>query len=318
MTTQNFTCRDGKKLFLRVFDQVERPKAMLLLVHGMSEHSGRYTAFAEWLNGEGIVVYAPDLRAHGETAGELRGIGKAGEGDLFEETVGDLLELTRTLREKAPSLPLFEMGHSYGSFLSQEYFTRQREIQGLILCGSSYFDTLLNRTGGIVAGLTCAFKGKDAPARLINRLSFESYGRHFENGCWLAQDPAVTEAYRADPFNTQPFSAGFFRDFFRHGVRLYRRERRDGLPKGTPVLLIAGREDPVGQYGKGVERLAGFYRANGLKVTCKLYDKGRHEILNERFRQQVFEDVRDFILGQGVRGSDAQTGSREGSGEKEA
>ena len=172
--------------------------------------------------------------------------------------------------------------------------------------------------GGLVAGLTCAFKGKNAPAKLINKLSFQSYAKHFENGCWLAQDPAVTEAYNADPFNTQVFSAGFYKYFFRHGTRLYARERRAGLPKDTPVLLIAGREDPVGQYGKGVERLADFYRRNGLEVTCKLYDKGRHEILNERFRQQVFEDVRDFILGQCVRGSDAQTGSREGSGEKEA
>ncbi len=317
MNTMSFSCSDGKQLFVRIFDEVESPKAVLLLAHGMSEHSGRYVGFAEYLNGRGILVYAPDHRAHGQTEGELHKIGKPGEGDLFAHSVRDLLELSRYLSEKYPGLPLFEMGHSYGSFLSQEYFTRQEGIRGLILCGSSYFATGLNRLGGLVAGLTCAFKGKNAPAKLINKLSFQSYAKHFENGCWLAQDPAVTEAYNADPFNTQVFSAGFYKYFFRHGTRLYSRERRAGLPKDTPVLLIAGREDPVGQYGKGVERLADFYRRNGLEVTCKLYDKGRHEILNETFREKVWQDVKNFILGRAVRLSDAaQTGEPKAFGEE--
>ena len=295
MKESYFESFDGSRIFLRVFQEVYSPKAIMLIAHGMSEHSARYIPFAEYLNKMGVIVYIPDHRGHGKTAGEIAKVGKTEGVDIFENTVRDLLFLTDLIKKEHKDLPFILMGHSYGSFLSQEIISRFTP-DAVILSGSAYFNTGLNRAAKIIAAMTCFFKGEDAPAKLICKLSFDSYSKKFSNGCWLSTLDETRDKYKADPYCTQVFSAGFYRSFFTHGVKMYTKEHQQAINKQLPICILSGANDPVGDYGKTTTMLYDFYKQIGCSnVSFKLYKDARHEILNDYCREEVYADIIDFL-----------------------
>lgn len=128
---------DGKKIFIGVWDEVENPKAVIQMVHGMGEHIGRYENVANYLNSKGFIVYGDDHRGHGKTAENIDKIGDIGR-DGFNKIVEDEKYITDMIKRKYPNLPHFICGHSFGSFISQEYLNRySNDIDGIILCGSA-------------------------------------------------------------------------------------------------------------------------------------------------------------------------------------
>ena len=290
-----FQCRDGKKLFLRSWVDCESPKCVLLGIHGMSEHSGRYDAFGRFLNARGILLYMPDTRAHGNTEGDVAKIG-IGYRELYPDTVGDFVELTAYLREKYPRLPLFVLGHSYGSILCQGYLERCQDADGAIICGSQYFNSLTNRAGLVVSKLQCVFRGEKSRAKLIKKLSFGAYAKHFDRGNWLTRDEACFDEYRQNPYNTQTFSAGFYYSLFRNGTKLYQKKNSDRIRRDMPIFVVCGGDDPFGDFGRLPRKLADFYRGIGVKdVSFNCYEGGRHEILNETNKEEVYADIAAFI-----------------------
>ncbi len=292
-----FQCRDGKKLFLRSWVECEAPACVLLGIHGMSEHSGRYEDFGRYLNDNGILLYMPDTRAHGNTEGDVAKIG-LGYRDLYPDTVGDFVELTDYLREKYPRLPLFVFGHSYGSILCQGFLERRPNVDGAVICGSQYFDSLTNRLGLAVAKLQCLFCGEKSRAKLIARLSFGAYGKRFDRGNWLTRDEAAYDEYLQNPYNTQTFSAGFYYSLCRNGTKLYKKENSDRIDRDLPIFVICGGNDPFGDNGRLPRKLAAFYRQIGVKdVTFRCYAGGRHEILNETNKEEVYADIVAFLKG---------------------
>lgn len=290
-----FVSFDKKELFYRAFTEVKEPKAVLLLIHGMSEHSGRYKNFAKFMNQNDIIVYAPDLRIHGLTAESVARIGRVEENN-FENSVNDILELTNFLKEKYPTLPLFEFGHSFGSMLTQEYIIEKPSIKGSIICGTSYMNTPLNKMAYLIAKITAKYKGKDADANLIKKLSFDAYKKKFEDKSWLSQDPLVEQVYNQDEFCNKIFSAGFYVNFMKNAIKLSTTEKIAAIDEKMPIFLIAGAKDPVGSFGKGVKKLYKKYKKAKKNVAIKLYKNGRHEILNETFKEEVYNDIKDFVL----------------------
>ena len=296
METFKLKTHDGKQLYCR-YEEAENARALLLIVHGMSESGKRYSDFMEYLAARGVSSFCPDLRAHGNTAESVERVGLSEYGeDAFEDSAGDIAFLAAHLKNSFPSLPLFILGHSYGSFLLQSFLSKGGGTEGIILSGTSYFDTALNRAGGLIAGIGKRFRGGDAPAKLIRKMSFGAYAKQFKDASWLSRDPEVMQAYAADPFNCRTFSYAFYRSFFRGGLSMYGKARQATLYKAAPVLIIGGTHDPVGQRGNGPKRLAEYYRNAGLgSVELKLYEAGRHEMLNETNREEVFSDIAEFI-----------------------
>lgn len=287
------------KLNLAVWDEVENPKAVVQVLHGMAEHIGRYADFARYLNENGYVVLGDDHRGHGKTAG-LDNLGKVPEGDCFWDTVQDEILITKYATDTY-GLPVIIFGHSYGSFLTQAYIQRNSGvIAGAVLCGSACQNGADVKAGKLISKIQTAIYGKDAPATMIRKMSFGSYDAQFigENKefAWGNRDDKEREKYLADPMCNFTLSLGFYKSFFRALCKIYRSKNLSNIRKDLPIFIISGDRDPVGGNGKLVSRLYEKYIDAGLAgVSMKLYPEARHEILNELNKEEVYGDVRDFV-----------------------
>ena len=291
-----FESFDKEKIYYYEWDDVDSPKGVVQIIHGMSEHAFRYNEFAKELNKAGYIVFADDHRAHGKTAGTIDKIGKYDKDNLFLDTLQDEIFISKMLKKY--NLPLYVFGHSYGSFLTQAYIEKCKLYDKAIICGSALMKNRFKvKAGLLVAKLTMKNKGKDAPAKLIEKMSFNSYNKKCKSGSWINTDEEECKKYYSDPLCTQPFSAKFYVDFFGAFKTIYQKEYTNAIDKDKPLLLIAGKEDPVGDYGKSVVNLYKFYIDLEIKnVKMKLYDNARHEILNEpKIKAQVVQDIINFI-----------------------
>lgn len=289
MILQSF---DKTEIYLHEW-AAEDPKGVVQIVHGMTEHGARYEGFARYLNEHGYFVVADDHRGHGKTHPQSLGYAP---GDMFADTVRDEGLITERYRERFPSAKYFLFGFSYGSFLTQRYLADHGDlIDGAVIAGSNYKKDFEVYLGSLVAGMGCLFSPKK-PAKLIEKLSFGAYSKQFEDGNWLSADADNNEAYRGDPFCGFTCSNRFYKDFFRGLRRLYTKKYCEKLPKALPLLLAAGKDDPVGDMGKGMEKLARFYRekAGMTNVRLELFEGCRHEFLNEK---RGLDERRALLLG---------------------
>lgn len=291
-----FTSFDGKDINVFEWADVENPKGIVQIIHGMAEHAFRYDGFARKLNSLGYIVVADDHRGHGRTDRPTLGYA---QGDMFGDTLKDEGAISDFYREKYPELKYIVFGFSYGSFLTQAYLAKfGANIDGAIIGGSSYKKDFEVYLGSVVASLGCAFCGERAPAKLLAKLSFGAYAKQFEDGEWLSVDEENNRAYREDELCDFVCSYRFYADFFKGLRGLYTGSYVRALPKYLPVLLVSGADDPVGAHGKGVKKLYDFYtRKAGMKnVEMVLFENSRHEFLNEKEdREKKWGAVLSFI-----------------------
>lgn len=279
--------RNGKKLALYLWE-TKNAKGVVQMVHGMAEHMGRYNDFAEFLNLKGYIFVGLDLRCHGFTDRETLGYS---EGDIWEESVADNIELSEWLKAKY-RLPLIVMGHSYGSFLTQRLIETNRFANAFILSGSCYMKGLILNVGHIIAKNLVKKDGKQ-PATILFKMTFASYDKAFGGEAkWLSKDTAIVEKYKNDELCGYCCSASFYESFFRGLKNVYDKENLDNVSIEKPIYIFSGAEDPVGKKSKGVIKLYEMYKKLGVeKLSMKLYEKGRHEMLNETNKAEVYADV---------------------------
>ena len=284
-----FESFDKKKIFVHEWLDVENPKGLVQIVHGMAEHGGRYEPFARYLNENGYLVVADDHRAHGYTDPDTLGYSDCK--NIFFDTVKDEGALTDYYKAKYPTLKYVIFGFSYGSFLTQCYLAKYGDkVDGAVIAGSNHKKDFEVYLGALVAGM-----GKKKKAgKFIEKQSFGSYAKKFEDGEWISADAAINAAYRADPFSGFTCSNKFYADFFKGLKSLYTKKYKAGLKKDLPVLIVSGAQDPVGNMGKGVKKLYRFYQKAGMtNVQMTLFEGCRHEFINER---QGLESRRKLLL----------------------
>ena len=293
---------DKEKIFIYVWDNVKNPKGIVQIFHGMAEHAGRYEDFAKFLNKNGYIVVADDHRAHGKTAGSPDKVGLYSlSSNLFYDTFIDELRISKAL-VKEYNLPLYVFGHSYGSFLCQAYIEKSSYYSKAIICGSALMkDRFDVKMGKLVSLLTMKCKGKDAPAKLVAKLSFGKYDKQVKKGSWLNTDENEVKKYYQDPYCGKIMSAKFYVDFFRTFDWVYKKSYMSKIDKSKPLLIISGKNDPVGSMGKSVKKLFKFYLSYDLNVKMKQYENARHEILNEPIKETVYQDILNFIEGKNIK-----------------
>lgn len=288
-----FKSFDGKHIYLHEWNDVKVPVGIVQIIHGMTEHAGRYKTFAKYLNENGYLVIADDHRGHGQTDKENLGYSN---GNMFKDTLKDEILLTRYYQNKYPGLPYFILGFSYGSFLTQAYIAEYgSHIDGAIIAGSNYQKDFSVYLGEIVANLG----NEKKPAKFIEKMSFGSWEKKFKgNGTWLSSDNENNQLYKDDPLSGFTCSNRFYRDFFKGVKELYTEDYINKLPKSLPLLLVSGENDPVGKFGKGVKKLYRFYKEiAGMKhVNIVLFKDSRHEFLNEKKNRDLkWRTILDFI-----------------------
>jgi alpha-beta hydrolase superfamily lysophospholipase len=276
------------------------PRGVVQLVHGIAEHIGRYDDFARFLTGNGFLVVAEDHMGHGKTAesGGTVGVFQGG----WSAVVADVYGLFTWTRNQYPDLPYFLLGHSMGSFLARSFLITypDAELTGAILSGTGQQPMALVRAGLAICGLEARRLGRDNQSDRIQSLIFGAYNKQFAptrtDNDWICTDPAVVDAYEADPYSGFKPSIGMAADMLT-GIRFNQQPRNlEKMGKSLPVLFFSGSEDPVGDRGKGVRQAAESFRKAGMQnIRVRLYEGGRHEMLNEKNKAQVYNDVLAWI-----------------------
>ena len=292
---ETFTDRDGIEISYRKWLPAGSPKALVLLAHGASEHSGRYDRFATFLTGRGYAVVAPDHRGHGATA-EATGVGVGGERG-WVGMIDDLHELRDLALTELGELPVILFGHSMGSFLAQRYIQLYGDgLAGVVLSGSSGGLADLDASiEGLQAFVDGGAGGEPAPIFGPLNAAFEPARTPFD---WLSRDEAEVDKYVADPMcgDSAPLTIGFVLDMMRNGATTWDPANEELVRSDLPVLLVTGEEDPVSEGGKTVRELEARLRANGVAdVTGLYYEGARHELLNETNRDAVQDDIAAWL-----------------------
>ncbi len=288
---------DGVKLAVYEWPLPSDPKALLQIAHGLAEHAGRYDRLAQALTQAGYGVFGSDHRGHGQTP--ERAIDKAflAERDGFRRVVDDLATVQRHVAKKASGVPLVLLGHSFGSYLAQDFlFTHGGSLAGAVLSGTNAGVANLVRVGLAIAHLERRRVGPRATSKLLQLLSFGDFNRRFKptrtDFDWLSRDAREVDKYLADPDCGFDFSVQGWIDLMGGLIRIDDPKQRARVPKSLPVYILAGAEDPVGRAGKGPKALAKAYRKAGLSdVTLTLYPNARHEMFNEINREEVTRDL---------------------------
>ncbi|MDO5602678.1 MAG: alpha/beta hydrolase [Oscillospiraceae bacterium] len=272
------------------------PKAVVQLSHGMCEYIGRYEAFIEFLVEEGFAVCGNDHLGHGETSGTQGIDGYFAKENGAECVIQDLRSVTKLAQQRWPGLSIFLLGHSMGSFLARKYAAEDAEaLAGLILSGTGGPNPAAG-PGMALTRLFSVFKGDTYRSAFINKLAFGAYLKRIDQPDtpydWITRDKEIVKKYAADPKCTFVFTLNGFHEMMKTLKEVNRKDWGARLPKELPVLLFSGTGDPVGQYGEGVRTVYENLKRGGVKdVTLKLYPDGRHEMLNEINRQEVYQDV---------------------------
>jgi len=305
MSEDGFTIEtaDKEKIFIyRWLPGMLKPlKCIVQISHGMAEHAGRYSDFAKYLNSLGIGVYANDHRGHGKTAEKIENIGYFADKGGWDLVVNDMFQLTERIINTHEGIPVFLFGHSMGSFLARDYISREKSgVRGVILSGTAGDPGLMGSIGILIAKLSCRFKGRRTADKLLDKLSFGSFNKNFEPARtkfdWLSRDEQKVDKYVEDEFCGGVFSSGFFLDLFLGIKKINSQKNIEAISSDLPVLFLSGEKDPVGAESRGVKKIIKEFQKTGLRdIEEKYYKNGRHEMLNELNREEVYKDISDWI-----------------------
>ena len=290
------------EIFARAWIPSENLKAAFQISHGMAEHGERYEEFAASLCEKGFAVFLADHIGHGKSVKSDDDLGFFGKNG-WNTFVEDQRALTNIIKKDYPDLPIIFFGHSMGSFIAREYIARygkDEKIKGAIICGTSG----KNPASGIAIGLAGAIgklKGERFRSKFIDSLAFGAYNNKINpartNFDWLTHENEIVDKYIADKYCGFMFTAAGYKDLFTILTKVSGKDWFGRVYNDLPLFVIAGKEDPVGQYGEGVKQVYNDLKAAGSKdITLKLYDGMRHEIHNEIERKSVYDDIGNWAL----------------------
>lgn len=294
------TADDGARLGMCHWP-IEQPRAVLLIVHGLAEHVARYDQFAVYLNAGGIAVVGCDHRGHGRSVAASGTVGFVCHGDGWRCMLSDILAMRDWVGEQYPDLPVFILGQSMGSFLVRCHLSEfGHRYNGAILMATGADPGIIGRIGLAAAVVLAKLFGENAPSPLLDGMSFGSFGKRFKplrtKFDWLSRDPDEVDRYEDDPLCGFVASAGLFRDLVRGDIAANADRTIRAIPSQLPLLFLSGTDDPVGEFSKGFIKVTEHYQACGCSnVTQRLYPAGRHEMLHEINRTQVFAEVANWV-----------------------
>lgn len=299
MTPESHTLKapDGHDIHLQLWQPGSTATHVVQIVHGLGEHAARYERFASAANERGMAVAAHDHRGHGEHADQRGYLGASGG---WNSLVGDVHTVHGWLGERFADRPLIMLGHSMGSFVAQAWLIRENpRLAGLILSGSTWPSRSLLLAGALLGRLESWRVAPHGNSRILNRMGFGKFNRRFRPARtpydWLSSDEAEVDRYIADPNAGGPFTAGLWAELARGMLEVSTDAALQRIAGDLPLLITGGEDDPVGG-DKGMTRLAMHYAQTGhQRIKVKIYPGGRHEMLNERGREQVTADWLDWI-----------------------
>ncbi len=187
----------------------------------------------------------------------------------------------------------FCRGNKYCSFL----FT---DLDGAVLCGTGSKSRLVLTVGELVSNVQRALFGDRFRSRLLRKSAFDGYLKRIPNprtaSDWLTRDGRIVDFCRGNKYCSFLFTVNGYRTIFDVLQFIQNKCNINRIPKELPLFFIAGGEDPVGHYGRDVQKISTAYKKAGMEmVSVKIYPQDRHEILNELDKNQVYQDVISWL-----------------------
>lgn len=292
---------DTKLHAARWMPDSENVAGIVQIVHGMAEYVERYEELAAYLTDRNFVVTGEDHLGHGKSVPEGGQQGYFCEQDPATVVVRDVHRLKKMTQELYPGVPYFILGHSMGSFIARNYICRYGTgIDGVLILGTGMQSAGLLLASKTVAAIEGAFRGQRHVSRMMDKAAFGAYNRRIAEKRtdydWLSRDEERVDAYIADPDCGFVFTVNGFKTLFELISRAKKPENLRKIPAELPIFMASGAEDPVGNYGKGVEKAYRSLQGVGVRdLTLKLYPEDRHELMNEPDREQVMADIAEWL-----------------------
>ncbi|WP_099864613.1 alpha/beta fold hydrolase [Pararhizobium haloflavum] len=300
-SASSFAAPDGAVLNVHHAPPAGDCRAVIQICHGLAEHAGRYGKFSERMAKEGYAVFAHDHRGHGETRAPGAPLGQFAKSGGLEKVVSDVLFVRQLAADRHPGLPVILFGHSMGGLIAlNTAISRPDAYAALAIWNANFKAGIAGRAAQAILAVERAFKGSDVPSTIIPRLTFEAWGNAVNNHRtmfdWLSHDPAVVDAYIADPRCGFDASVSMWRDVFALVYRGGDPANWQALPKALPIHLRGGGEDPGTDYGKAVAWLATRLRKAGFTdVSLTIEPAMRHETLNEVGAERAIADFATWL-----------------------
>ena len=294
------SARDGCSIHALEWAPEGPPRGIVHLVHGISEHIGRYDETARFLAEHGFLVCGEDHLGHGRTVTD-------GSYGFFAPENGwtlaarDVRALRKLEGARHPNLPYLLLGHSMGSFLTRTYLILwPGTVSGAVLMGTGQEPAPLVALGKRISALECRRLGPRGVSPLVHTLSLGAYNRRFRPSRtpsdWLSRDPAEVDAFLADPLCQSRPTVSLFRDMMGGLQLIARRDQLARMDPSVPVCFLSGQEDPVGGMGRGVEQVVRMFQDAGCRdLSLHLYPGARHELFHEQNRREVWADLLDWL-----------------------
>ncbi len=273
---------------------------VLLISHGLAEHSKRYRGFAEAMAERGFHVYAHDHRGHGETTAPDAPLGRFAARNGIDCVIADLVAVRNLAAGNHPGLPVVLLGHSMGGLIAlNAAISYPKKFDGLAIWNSNFNPGAAGRLAKAILYAERMLKGSDVPSGLLPKLTFGAWSRSIAGRRtdfdWLSHDPQEVDRYIADPLCGFDASVSLWLDLLEMTFRAPRPQRLANLRKDVPIHLVGGGQDPATDRGKAVAWLDDHLKAHGFSdVTLKIYQEMRHETLNEFGREAAIADFADW------------------------
>lgn len=295
MNRYHITSRDGYKLAVRSYD-VDSPKAVVQVIHGMEEHQGRYEAFAQFLNGQGFCVVTSDMRGHGKEAETL---GYFSEKKGYQQLIIDQICIRAFIGKQYPDMPVYLFAHSMGTIIARVLFqTQSKRYEKAVLSGYP------NYQAGAVAGIAVSallrtFRGAKYKSSFLEKNSVGVFNKAVENPAtesdWVCSNPEAVAAYIDDAYCGSGFTCSAFNDLYHLMALMHKPHNYRHINEDLSFLLLRGGSDPCTGGDKGAEDSLEVLKKAGFSQFREIVYPGmRHEILNEIGKQKVYEDVACF------------------------
>jgi len=283
-----------------IYSPILPPRAIVQIVHGLVEHSRRYLHLILKLLDAGFVVCADDHVGHGVTAAAENTWGNYGYRG-YATTTEDEKTLHDIVTEKYPGLPFFMFGHSWGSMIARDFSVKHGDLlQGVIYCGTTALRENTAALNKQLKALVEDGQGSAVKPELLGEMLSgfnDRYDEVLTPNDWVALDRNVVADHARDPLNNfqVPPNVQALYDFSQLWMDICCEAWAKKVP-AIPIYMIAGDQDPVGNYGEGVYEAANWLSKNGKKVTTRIYSGYRHEIHNEPpIRDEVEAGIVQFI-----------------------
>ncbi len=279
-----------------------RPKAVVHICHGMVEYIERYDAFARNLCEHGYVVYGADTLGHGKSVVNKKCFGYFGDRNGNWKLLSDMVILQGLAKRDYPGIPYYILGHSFGSLMVREFVQRFPDsVDGMILLGIVNENRAIAAAGKVLCE-AIAHTHKDGyryRSTFMNDLAIGHYDKHFKEenlrNSWLSKERENVIHYNSVPECNFIFSVGAYRDVMTAFLEANKLQNVERLNREMPILLLAGADDPAGNFGKVPKRLYKVYKSLGMDCRLRLYKENRHEILQDVDKQKVYHDIQKWL-----------------------